>query len=129
MLHADCDASDRDDDAMTIPLLLLIVHFVGDFLLQSDYMALNKSKSWRALTLHVSVYAVCFTPWGLTFIVVTWITHFLTDAVTSRINARLWTRDRKRWFFVALGADQLMHAITLAWTYQRVTVGTSGGLF
>jgi hypothetical protein len=114
---------------MTIPLLLLIVHFVGDFLLQSDYMALNKSKSWRALALHVSVYAVCFTPWGLTFAAVTWITHFLTDAVTSRINARLWTIDRKRWFFIGLGADQLVHAITLAWTYQRVTAGTLGDLF
>jgi Protein of unknown function (DUF3307) len=103
---------------MVIPLIVLAVHFVADFLLQSSYMAENKSKSWRALAWHVTVYAACFTPWGLPFAAATWVTHFVTDAVTSRVNARLWESKRWHWFFVGIGADQLVHATTLAWTVR-----------
>ena len=103
---------------MMIPLALLAVHFVGDFLLQSTHMATRKSTSWAALSWHVTVYATCFAPWGLTFVALTWATHFVTDAVTSRINARLLEAEPRRWFFVALGADQLIHATTLGWTWR-----------
>jgi hypothetical protein len=103
---------------MMIPLALLVVHFVGDFLLQSTYMATRKATSWTALSWHVSVYSACFALWGLTFVALTWVTHFMTDAVTSRINARLWEFPQRRWFFVAVGADQLIHAATLGWTWR-----------
>lgn len=124
---------------MTIPVLLLAVHFVADFLLQSDWMALNKSKRWDALALHVTVYSACFLPWGWPFALGVWITHFITDAITSRITSRLWFIDlypradhspnyygayplyarvdsgKRHWFFVVIGADQLIHYGTLAW--------------
>ena len=102
---------------MTIPIELLVVHFVGDYLLQSDYMALNKSRSWAALTAHVCVYSLCFTPWGWRFALLTWVTHFATDAVTSRLNVWLRAR-RERYFYIGIGADQLTHAVTLAWTHR-----------
>lgn len=122
---------------MTIPIILLALHFLGDFLLQSDWMALNKSKRWDALTAHAVVYAWCFIPYGFTFYILTFLTHFLTDAITSRITSRLWFvrliepvngpgerfygayEPRKRhWFFVVIGADQLIHFLTLALTYH-----------
>ena len=47
---------------MTIIYVLLMAHFVGDFICQTDWMALNKSKRWDALALHVGVYsAVLFS--------------------------------------------------------------------
>ena len=86
---------------MTIPLSLLIAHFIGDFLLQSDWMALNKSKNWGALAAHSYVYAMSMllapiVGWdasgnfALAFIAITFVTHFITDAVTSRITSKLW---------------------------------------
>jgi hypothetical protein len=81
-------------------------------------MATRKSTSWGALSWHVSVYSACFALWGLTFVALTWATHFVTDAVTSRINARLWQTERRHWFFVAVGADQLIHATTLGLTWR-----------
>ena len=85
---------------MNIPLILLAIHFVADFVLQTDWMATNKSKRWDALALHVSVYSGAFLLWALwhygnepaavQFAALTWVTHFATDAVTSLVTSRLW---------------------------------------
>lgn len=101
---------------MTIPITWLVVHFVADFILQSNWMAQNKSKRWDALALHCLVYAVCWLWLGVTFAAVTGVLHFLTDAVTSRINSRLWAEKRVHGFFVGIGADQVVHYATLAAT-------------
>lgn len=112
---------------MLLLLVLLSIHFVADFVLQTDWQAQNKSKNWNALFRHVWVYAVCFAPfaiwhWGLSdwrgpsFVAITFLLHFWTDAITSRINARLRAEKRVHAFFVGVGADQLSHAYALAWT-------------
>lgn len=131
---------------MTISLWLLFAHFVGDFLLQSDEMAAGKSKSRRVLTLHCFLYSLCFLPWGWRFACLTFVLHWLTDVWTSRITARLWwlcltpagtgwrplapgvsqedtaywkdDTGTRHWFFVAIGADQVLHFAALAWTAQ-----------
>lgn len=137
---------------MTLPLILLVMHFVGDFLLQSDWMALNKSKHWDALTVHVTIYALCFLPWGWRFWAVTYVTHWATDFVTSRATSKLWFIDsmpiapgtdvpteygtvfgathyarleawKRHWFFIVIGVDQLIHAATLAITWHAVGLG------
>lgn len=102
-----------------ISLWLLTVHFVADFILQSDWMALNKSKRLDALLLHVTVYSACFLPfYGLAFAGITCLLHFAQDFVTSRINAKLWQANQRHWFFVAIGADQLLHYYLLAMTMR-----------
>lgn len=133
---------------LTLPLSLLILHFLGDFILQSNWMALGKSKSWYPLLIHTLVYSACFLPFGLLFWAITFVTHTATDFFTSRWTSKLWfiplepitdyVKDvehdcpgpkwsthfasidaRKRhWFFVAIGADQLIHFTTLALTYR-----------
>jgi hypothetical protein len=45
-------------------VIILICHFVGDFLLQSDKMAVNKSKDWWQLTRHVLAYSIPFMIFG-----------------------------------------------------------------
>lgn len=134
--------------AFTIPVVVLAAHFVGDFLLQSDWMATNKSKRWDALALHVALYSICFAWWGVPFVALTFASHVVTDAVTSRITSRLWffrmesgvweqaefaypkhdrtilnpwmpiEGSRRHWFFVVIGFDQLIHAVTLAVTWH-----------
>src|SRR6185369_539474 len=44
----------------TITLTQLIAHALGDYLLQSGWMALNKTKSWIPATVHGIVYAIPF---------------------------------------------------------------------
>ncbi len=123
----------------TSVLLLLTAHFVGDFILQSNWMAINKSKDWTALTCHVTVYSLCFLFWGVPFALVTGALHWLTDFVTSRITSKLWFIDsmvplttikgetrfsgvfndvKRHWFFVCIGLDQLIHATALIGVYQ-----------
>ena len=133
---------------MTLAFILIIAHFVGDFLLQSDWMALNKSKRWDALALHVvayilALYAVLASSallgaWSNPhasfddhwFYVVNAALHFITDAITGRITSRLWflpqvgqgmrpewiqveVKSTRHWFFVVIGADQVLHYAAL----------------
>ena len=148
---------------LSLIIVILVAHFVGDFICQTDWMALNKSKRWDALGLHVITYTsilfICVAFWhdsailsrpivsyGViwAFVGVNAVAHFVQDAITSRINARLWfliitpTGDTgkiwrgsgdgsvrveplyvvedsgtRHWFFVCIGADQLLHYITL----------------
>jgi len=93
-----------------IVYVLFVGHFVADFICQSDWMALNKSKRWDALAWHVGAYTMAlmlivafFQPdsaypydslkqfgW---FLGVNAAAHFVQDAITSRITSRRWFID------------------------------------
>lgn len=86
--------------SIALALTLFFAHYIGDFELQTDNMALGKSKDWWALSRHVAVvtasYAVAaafFAPsvksW-VTFVLANGVSHFLVDAVTSRMTSALW---------------------------------------
>ena len=119
---------------MLIALYLVLLHFLGDFVCQSDWMAINKSKRWDALTAHVAIYTAIIllgTGFNLSFALITFGAHFATDAVTSRIS-RAWfpfvqlpgraasgkalyvdyegvgLRSRHN-FFTMIGFDQVLH--------------------
>jgi hypothetical protein len=96
---------------------ILFLHLLGDFILQSDWMAINKSRDTNALVAHTVVYSLCFIPFGFVFYLITWATHTATDAITSRITSRLWQRGKRHWFFVVIGVDQFIHHTTLFVTY------------
>lgn len=95
--------------------LLLVAHFIGDFVLQSHWMSVNKSSNWKALAAHVAVYGACLTPFGLLFALANAAIHGAVDAVTSRITKRLWLAQRWHYFFLVIGADQLTHYLCLLW--------------
>jgi hypothetical protein len=91
---------------MTVVYALLVAHFLGDFVAQSDWMALNKAKRWDALAGHVSTYTIVLIPFvygygyltlprsgpegAVLFLVVNFAAHFVQDAITSRLTSRLW---------------------------------------
>jgi uncharacterized membrane-anchored protein len=120
-----------------IVLALLATHFVADFVCQTHEQATNKSKSNYWLSMHVATYtlvlAACtfailaiFVPnemetsglQALIYAVFNGGLHWLTDYVTSRINARLWSEGRTHDFFVGVGADQLIHYTCLLVTFH-----------
>lgn len=107
---------------------LLFAHWIADFVCQSDWMAQNKSKDFMALFIHCSVYTAIV--WGfsillnnshpITYKFPMWIFlgHIATDAITSRINSKLWAAKKVHWFFVSVGFDQWIHFVTLILVYK-----------
>lgn len=120
---------------MTISLLtaihLLFAHWVADFLCQTHYMSINKSKSNSVLLLHTGVYAVVMTflcvfvleasiKGLLIFGGITFIAHTITDYFTSRLNSKLWAEGNVHWFFVSIGFDQFLHFLQLFITFYYI---------
>lgn len=103
--------------SLTIILLILVIHFLADFVLQSDWMAHNKAKDWKVLSAHVVVYTVCLSPFGFAFSLINGLLHFVTDAISSRATAYLWQKQERHWFFVVIGLDQLVHYTCLFGTW------------
>jgi membrane-bound metal-dependent hydrolase YbcI (DUF457 family) len=108
-----------------LSLKLIFAHYVADFLLQTEWMASNKSKANKPLLVHVSIYSVCLLFLGLLevgatgfnkalmFALINGIAHFGTDYVTSRVMSYLWQRSNVRGFFAVLGFDQMSHYLVL----------------
>jgi len=107
---------------MTFQMIMSVIalHWIADFVLQSDWQAKNKSKNNLALLLHVTTYTVCLAVFGFIFLpldigtIKLWVlangaAHFAVDYVTSRINTYLWNKGRVHDFFVMVGFDQLIH--------------------
>lgn len=101
-----------------IPLtFILAVHFIADFIFQTDEMAKNKSTSNYWLGKHILVYTAFLLPFGIMYALVNGILHFMTDYVSSRASKRQWDQGNVHNFFVVVGADQFFHVMCLVWTY------------
>ena len=102
---------------LTVPLSLIFAHWLGDWFLQNDWMALGKSKAMFPLVVHVGVVSVVLALWCwmcysgslLVFVGLNGLLHLLTDYVTSRINGKLYQAGHRHWFFVSIGFDQVLH--------------------
>ncbi len=86
-------------------ILLIICHLLGDYVLQSDFIAKTKGSNWYHLFVHSLLYCVPFiifnisvTPFILTFI---FITHMIIDALKARYDKITYLQ------------DQLLHYVVL----------------
>lgn len=102
---------------------LLIGHLIGDFLLQTSWMAKNKATKWLPLLTHVTVYTVVVTAFGaasgglsLAAIGLIFISHIALDRKTF---VAFWVRNiqmakgpEQTWLCIM--SDQIFHIIILA---------------
>lgn len=109
---------------------ILFIHGIADYVLQTDWEALNKSKNNRALLSHTLRYStvwfiLCYilinlgylNPYFYFFAPITFVIHTITDYFTSRLNSKLWKQEKRHQFFIALEIDQLLHYVQLFLTY------------
>ena len=110
-------------------LIILFLHWVADFVFQTDKMAQGKSKNWADLLSHTVVYMGAFIPFmvitmganGILFCLITFVVHTIQDYFTSRLNSRLWKEGKIHYFFVSIGFDQFLHFSQLLLTYKLLT--------
>lgn len=76
-------------------IVFLLCHLVGDYILQSDWMALNKSKKSLNCLVHVLIYTACFlvltTSWQALFFI--GATHFILDRWPVIIRRIIWLKN------------------------------------
>jgi uncharacterized membrane protein len=104
-------------------LSILIIHYVADFIFQSDWQAKNKSTCNSALLSHTILYSLVWIPFccgvGLSslsvvvFCLVTFIAHSVTDYFTSRAVRYFFTKQDHHNGFLVIGFDQVLHYIQL----------------
>ena len=115
---------------------IIFIHWVADFVLQTDWQAQNKSKNNSALLSHTYNYSLVwyivgvpyalmnpnYVQWTLTaFVVITFVAHTITDYFTSRLNSKLWADKKVHYFFVSVGFDQVLHYVQLFTTFYLLT--------
>lgn len=114
------------DIGLDVVLWILVAHFVGDFIMQTDAMAKGKSTSNVVLFHHVTWYIIplIFVSVVLMipalWVVINGAAHFAVDYFTSRRSSRLWAEGRVHDFFVTVGFDQLLHYSILFGSYVAI---------
>ena len=77
-----------------IILLIIWIHFISDFLLQTDFIAINKSKNINVLMLHCLIYSIPFLIFGVEYAFINGILHFIVDFITSKLTTYLWGKKK-----------------------------------
>ncbi len=138
-------------------IIIIVIHWIADFVLQTDKESKGKSKNWSDLLSHtlnytslwyyIGIFYIAYrsnffidmkwyNDWSLTlFVIITFISHTITDYFTSRLNTKLlpkrdltYTHIDKQLvyfpkgenyhnFFVSVGFDQVLHYLQLFLTY------------
>jgi len=104
--------------------ILLIAHLVGDYLFQTNWMALNKAEKWLPLIIHSFVYtAIVWAISYLGFSGLSWkacVFIFITHVILDRRSLLLfWCKHimglkEGKPFWLVIMADQTLHLIILA---------------
>lgn len=120
-------------------IMILIIHWIADFVMQTDKEAKGKSESFIILLQHAGSYTGVFVfcllaitaiagpvaPAVFTFLMefafITFISHAAIDYYTSRVHKKLYMEKKHHEFFTSIGFDQLLHYIQLFTTFTILT--------
>lgn len=122
-------------------LFIIFVHWVSDFVLQTQHMSTRKSSSNYYLTLHVVIYSFATIlgwalvlpllgihlysgPVWLAFLLI-FATHWVTDYFTSRRTSKLYKEEKYHDFFVVIGFDQVLHYVQLLLIFNYIILNQS----
>ncbi len=104
-----------------------VAHLIGDFILQNEWMAVNKKNRSFACMVHTLVYLVPFLLSYLQWwqILLIGIQHFIQDRTEFIFWwGRVWKRtDLKRWNGLPLFVDQAFHVV---WIEIVILAGEKG---
>jgi len=115
-----------------IIIIIIFIHWVGDFLCQTFEMATKKSTSNFHLFTHVCIYSLVWLFAGIfffrleqvmVFVCITFQTHFMVDYITSRWTSKLHKKEKFYGFpafFSVIGLDQFIHYAQLILTYMLI---------
>ena len=83
---------------------ILACHFMGDYVLQIDFLAKTKGTNWWHLIAHCFLYSLPFAVvFGLDLRIITIVlTHIIVDAAKARYKAIDYVTDQILHLFVAL---------------------------
>ena len=126
---------------MKTAFIIILIHYIADFVLQDENWAINKSKSFGALISHTAIYSsfwvlpiiflfpdnwswqnYVINAWLFAFI--TFICHTAIDYVTSKITSKLHKEGKfgspipNFGFFSVIGFDQVLHYAHLFITFE-----------
>ena len=85
-------------------ITLMMCHAIGDYVLQSDFIATTKGQNWYHLFIHSILYTI---PFYIYFhfswkIMVTIISHIIIDALKARYNKINYIEDQIFHYFIGL---------------------------
>lgn len=104
--------------------LLFIKHFIVDFPLQKPYQWMNKGTYGHpGGLLHAGLHGIgtficvapflIYWPWAIACAIIDAVIHYHVDWAKMNINSYFgWRADKDEAFWVLLGLDQLLHALT-----------------
>lgn len=83
-------------EIIAILLKLLFCHLIGDYVMQSDFLAKTKGENWYHLFVHCALYCAPFyvlfgLTWQLFFI---FAVHLIIDPLKARYNKISYTQDQ-----------------------------------
>lgn len=125
-------------------ILILVAHFIADFVFQPHYIAISKSENVLNLVAHIVIYVFSFfiifaSSWYVMFymfqttipaniwlqmtaliLIINGILHYIIDYMTSQATKCFWNKKDYHNFFVVIGFDQLLHTGLLIYSYAEM---------
>lgn len=113
--------------------IILITHYIADFLFQNNWMAKNKSTNNFPLFVHVCVYTLIMLVLSLYifdnklnawyFAIFNGFFHYAVDFFTSKMSSYMYRNNKMGTnsipnfsFWSVIGLDQLLHTLILIYT-------------
>lgn len=119
--------------SLKVFLVIVIFHWIADFIFQDERWATTKSKSFKSLIKHTAVYASIWIIGALLmfpetiqviyFVLITLVMHTVVDYFSSKIVSKQFNEKKlggpipNIGAFSTIGLDQVVHYIQLVLTY------------